>query len=155
MIILRWPNFVEVRFSDIIHRTKIVIPTGGTAVLAVPEWRYGFPSHAFCAMNPSSALVPRLVLVMHSQPSAACQSNRLPSNPNKGHSETRSLFERSEESAFLWASCQKQIPRFTRGDNVQTACGMEYVQRSVLPKGRADSAESPCSFRWLFTSRNE
>ena len=28
----------------------------GRCLFAVPEWRYGFPSHAFCAMNPSSIL---------------------------------------------------------------------------------------------------
>ena len=40
---------------------RFVIPTGGTTLpcpeprrVAVPEWRYGFPSHVFCAMNPSS-----------------------------------------------------------------------------------------------------
>src|SRR5208283_1489765 len=34
--------------------SELVIPTGGTAVLAVPELRYGFPSHVLCAMNLSS-----------------------------------------------------------------------------------------------------
>jgi len=58
------PDFAEVEFFFIIHHPKFVIPpalsevegTGGTAVLAVPERRYGSPSHAFCAMNLSSTL---------------------------------------------------------------------------------------------------
>jgi hypothetical protein len=35
---------------------KTAIPTGGTAQFAVPERRYGSPSHVFRAMNLSSAL---------------------------------------------------------------------------------------------------
>src|SRR5208282_290227 len=33
------PSFAEVEFSFIIHHAKFVIPTGGTAALAVPERR--------------------------------------------------------------------------------------------------------------------
>ena len=43
----------------ILHRPEPVISpalsgaegTGGTALFAVPEWRYGSPSHVFCAMK--------------------------------------------------------------------------------------------------------
>jgi hypothetical protein len=42
--------------------------------------------------------------------------NALLNNQRKCHSETRSLFEREEESAFFHALCEKQIPRFARDD---------------------------------------
>jgi hypothetical protein len=44
--------------------------------------------------------------------------HRLRENARNCHSESRSPFERGEESAFSLVFSEKQIPRFARDDNV-------------------------------------